>query len=721
MMTPDVPMTRDLVLVGGGHTHALVLRSWGMQPLAGARLTLIDPAAAAAYSGMLPGFVSGHYSRDELDIDLVRLARFAGARLILAPATGLDLAARTISVTGRPPVPFDVASFDVGITSVMPSVPGFAEHAIPAKPLTPFARKWDRFRAADGPARVAVIGGGVAGAELAMAMAHALRDRGRQPDIHLIDRSKVLTEANRPGRKILLEALGTQGVTLLEDAAIAEVQPDAVVLSDGRRVGSDFTVGAAGARAHDWQMAMALDLHEGFIKVGATLQSSDPGVFAVGDCAHLSHDPRPKAGVYAVRQAPVLLDNLKSALSGRAMRAYRPQSDYLKLVSMGGKTAMAEKWGKALAGPALWRLKDRIDRKFMDKFRDYPAMGHPPLPARHAEGVPEALGPRPMCGGCGAKVGRSALTRALADMSSPDRPDIERLDGDDAALLTVGGVRQVITTDHLRAVTHDPHLMARIAAIHALGDIWAMGARPQAATVTIILPRLSETLQRRTLSEIMEAAGAVIRAAGATIVGGHSSVGSELTIGFTVTGICDAVPKTLSGARPDDVLILTKPLGSGVILAAEMASVARGGVVAACHDAMLTPQDRASDCLSGARAMTDVTGFGLAGHLGGLCAASDVAAEVTLDAVPLMYGALDLSREGWSSTLMPKNRQGAGPVTGASGAAGDLMFDPQTAGGLLAAVPQDAAGAALDALRAAGYPAARIGRLVAGAPCVTFL
>jgi len=212
-MTPqNFPFTRDLVLIGGGHSHALVLRSWAMAPLAGARLTLIDPAPAAAYSGMLPGFVAGHYPRDALDIDLVRLARFAGARLILAPATGIDLDARQVTVEGRPPVDFDVASVDIGITSAMPALPGFADHGRPAKPLAPFATAWDGFASAEGPAQAAVIGGGVAGCELAMAMAHRLRAAGRAAQITLIDRSAILSEATPSGRRIVMRALAALGV-----------------------------------------------------------------------------------------------------------------------------------------------------------------------------------------------------------------------------------------------------------------------------------------------------------------------------------------------------------------------------------------------------------------------------------------------------------------------------------------------------------------------------
>jgi selenide,water dikinase len=205
-------------------------------------------------------------------------------------------------------------------------------------------------------------------------------------------------------------------------------------------------------------------------------------------------------------------------------------------------------------------------------------------------------------------------------------------------------------------------------------------------------------------------------AAGAHILGGHSSLGSELTVGFTVTGICEDDPVTLGGARPGAVLILTKPIGSGTIMAAEMARAAPGRAVAEAWDAMRQDQGRASAILKGAQAMTDVTGFGLAGHLSGICEASGCGAELRVADVPLMPGALDLAEAGTRSTLFADNLSGAGAViTGAGGPRTDLMFDPQTAGGLLAAVAEQDAERLLAELRAAGYAAAVVGRMVKGA------
>ncbi|WP_171102287.1 selenide, water dikinase SelD [Ruegeria sp. HKCCD7255] len=709
MNRPPLPLTRDLVLIGGGHTHALLLRKWGMNPLPGARVTVINPGPTAPYSGMLPGFVAGHYDRDALDIDLIKLARFAGARVVLGAVEGIDAENHRVHLPHRPPIAFDVAAINVGITSDMPALPGFAEHAVPAKPLGRFAARWAEYLSGDGPASIVVIGGGVAGAELAMAMAHALLSRRRQGTVTVIDNATALTATKPKSADTIRKAMAELGVTLIESASIARITAEYVELTDGQQIAAHFVTGAAGAKPYDWMAETGLEMQDGFIKVNSYLQSSDPLIFAAGDCAHLTENPRPKAGVYAVREAPILFNNLRAALGSGRLKRYVPQNDYLKLISLGGKSALGERLGKSFSGSLMWRWKDHIDQNFMNKFRDLPKMEPPALPHARAAGMQEALGDKPMCGGCGAKLGRGALADVLNQRPPPSRDDVVPLPGDDAALLKTGDAQQVMTTDHLRSFVHDPVLMTHIAAVHALGDIWAMGAQPQAATTTIILPRMSATLQSRTLNEIMATADAVIRAAGAEIVGGHSSMGDEMTIGFTLTGLCEKEPITLSGGKPGDALILTKPLGSGILMAAEMAGDAEGEWVAQAYTHMSQPQGEASRLLRAAHAMTDVTGFGLAGHLQGLCVASGCGAVLDLDAIPTMSGAVELSARGVASTLYPENRALV-PNLPEDGKAA-LLFDPQTAGGLLAAIAPDTATVLCDQLKAAGYPAAIIGHL----------
>lgn len=725
-MQPVIPQTRDLVLIGGGHTHALVLRRWGMKPLPGVRLTVINPHPTAPYSGMLPGHIAGHYDRAALEIDLVQLARHAGARVILGRAEGIDLAARTVQVPGRPPVGFDVASIDIGITTEMPELQGFAEHGAPAKPMDDYATRWDAFvdaaAAGRAPAQVVVLGSGIAGVELALASAHRLRQAGiADPQVTIVESApEPLPNIGKGARHALIAHLARAGVALEVGATAAAATPKGLRLADGRLLPAGFVLGAAGARPQPWLGSTGLALTEGHIDVGPTLQTAtDPNVFAVGDCAHLTHAPRPKAGVFAVREAPVLYDNLRAALGVGKMRAYHPQKDYLKLVSTGFKGAVADKAGLRLDGRWLWRWKDHIDRKFMRKFHELPAMPPPPLPREVAAGVVEELaGGKPLCGGCGAKVGPGALRAALAGLPGPQREDTLSGPGDDAAVLTHGAGVQVMTTDHLRAFTEDPWLMARITATHALGDIWAMGAEPQAALAQVTLPRLSPALQERTLAEVMAAAQEVFHAAGADLVGGHTSVGSELTLGFTLTGLARrSIAK--GGARPGDALILTKPLGTGTVLAAEMARAAPGRAVTACFESQVRPLSTDAAILAPeARAMTDVTGFGLAGHLLEILDASGCAARLDLSAIPFLPGAVALAAAGHRSTLYPANRVAAVRMKLPDTPEAALLFDPQTAGGLLAAVPAERAEALVAALGAAGAPAARIGTLTEGHPWI---
>jgi selenide,water dikinase len=715
MQPMPLPLTRDLVLVGGGHTHALVLRQLAMAPLPGLRVTLVNPLPDAPYTGMLPGHVAGHYPRADLEMDLVKLARLAGARLVLDRAVGLQ--DNAILLANRPALDFDVASIDIGISSALPDVPGFMDNGVAAKPLGDYAARWAeyvaRVKAGQVAAQIVILGAGVAGVELALSMDHRLRAHPRQ--ITVIERDRALPHLGRAARGRLLAEMARVGISLIEGAEVAQVVPGAVHLADGREIPATLTLGAAGSRPQGWLAGTGLDLTEGYITVGPTLQSvTRADVFAVGDCAHMQHAPRPKAGVFAVRQAPVLYHNLIASLSGQGgLRAYHPQRDYLKLISLGDRRALADKWGLPQQGAWLWRLKHRIDVKFMRMFHDLAPMPRPAPPARAAADVARLMLGQPLCGGCGAKLGAAVLATGLRGIDPDARAD-------DAAVITTGGAVQVLASDHLRALTGDPWLMGRIAANHALGDLWAMGARGQGVLVNLTLPPQSQTLAARELADLMAGIRATCDAAGLPVLGGHTAFGAELTVGLTVAGLLDGPARTKGGGRPGDALILTKPLGSGTLLAGEMALRAQGRDIAALWHALVQSQRRASEILTPvAQAMTDVTGFGLAGHLAEMLRAGPArGALLRAGALPLMSGARDLAAAGVASVLAAANRDDLdglrvdGDVDPAVAA---LCLDPQTAGGLLAAVPRDLAPGALAALRAAGYQAAVIGELTQAA------
>ena len=714
-MLTTLPYTRDLVLIGGGHAHALVLKAWGMNPLPGARLTLINPGPTAPYTGMLPGYIAGHYRRDELEIDLVRLCRHAGARLIMDSSLDIDQSRHEIILGSRGPVGYDIASINVGITAGL-NVPGFSTYGISAKPLNAYADRWNIFKSqvvkGYTTPDVVVIGGGVAGCELAMAMAYALQAKGISPRVTVIELGSQISGVGSKVQHQILMAMANLGIVIKTGLKVVGVTENQVLLDGHQPIAATLCVGAAGGVAQDWITQTNLPQKDGFIKVSSDLGVvGDDALFAVGDCALMANGLLPKAGVFAVRAAPILHHNMRATLTGRKRNHWKPQKKYLKLISVGEKSAIAEKMGVAIAGRLMWLWKNKIDRAFMKRLRDFPEMVAPTVTSELAAGVAEILATKPLCGGCGAKVGRGILSTALNNIAQPTHNVLTGV-GDDAAVLRQpNGEFQVISTDHLRSFIDDPELMTRIALVHALGDIWAMGAQPQVGLASIVLPQMSASLQQRTLLEITQVATEVLGAAGAQLVGGHTTMGAELTIGFTVTGTSKDMPLTVAGAKPGDVLILTRPIGSGVILAADMAGQADGRDVAATLAIMAQMQDREAEVLSPvAHAMTDVTGFGLAGHVHAICKASGLDASLFRDAIPIYSGARELSDAGVSSTLMPANSSDT-PLNGAHDA---LLYDPQTAGGLLAAVPKKQSAAVIEALIGQGCTGHIIGHLTTG-------
>lgn len=724
-MRPFELKNRDVAFIGGGHAHALALKAWGMNPVPGARLTLIDPNPKAPYTGMLPGLVAGHYRREELEIDLVRLARHADARLVLGRVKGIDRTNRTIKVAGRADIAYDLASINIGSSSKLRSIPGFEEHAIPAKPLDRFADEWEKFAssvaAGIAPPRATVVGGGVAGVELALAMEHRLaKTTSATAEISILEaKEDLLGELGSRARNLVKAQVHRAGIRVLTSERVAAFYPDRVETESGKSIECCFAAVAAGATAQDWLNNAGIELENGFVVVDDELRStSDPSIYAVGDCAHFGAASLPKAGVYAVRQAPILLRNLRTDLTSGSRRSYRPQRDFLRLVSIGERRAVGQRFGLGVCGKAVWRFKDRIDRKFMRKLSELRKMDDSDAHSK-ADENDGALNPDRLCGGCGSKLGQGRLQDALVELPKIGRKDVEFGGGDDAAALQIGGKTQVISTDHIRAFVDDHWLHARIASIHALGDVWAMGATPQSALAQIVLPVMADPMLEATLKEIMHGAASAFSPEGVEIIGGHTSLGTELLIGFTVTGIAESRIIRKAGTKPGDKLILTKALGTGTILAGEMDMLADGRDVAHALSEMSRPSGNASRILSkAANAMTDVSGFGLAGHLMEILEQSGVSAVLELDAIPFLPGAVELASRGVRSTIWPANTKVSAAMTFNPGDRAALLFDPQTAGGLLAAVPSSLAPGTMDDLRSAGVHAAQIGEISEGRPWI---
>jgi selenide,water dikinase len=714
-------LQRDLVLVGGGHSHALALRMLAMKPIAGLRITLISPSSHTPYSGMLPGLIAGHYYFEQAHIDLARLCQWAEVRFIAGQVIGLDPHKQRLTLADRPAIDYDVVSIDIGSQPELDSVPGARAHATPVKPIAELWQRWQELHGrltasrARGKYRISVVGGGAGSVELALAIAHCLKDKPMRLDLWCAA-PQILQSYNSRARRSVMSALKRADIYVHLDTRVVAVQPDRLELADGERAEYDELFWCTGAGAAPWIAASGLATDaQGFLAVRDTLQAQqDDHVFGTGDIATQTNHPRPKAGVFAVRQGPVLAHNLRAALLRTPLGQYRPQRRFLSLISLGDKQATADRGPFSATGHWVWRWKDRIDKTFMARFDNLPAT----MPQKPAARLPElqSVSQQSFCGGCGAKVGADALAGALVSLSE-EYPEHCVGGGDDStAVPAPAGVPVVQSLDVLRQLVSDPWQMGRIAANHALSDLYACGAKPVSALAAVTLPYADSALLERDLQQLLAGALHEFAAVDCQLRGGHSMQGQELSLGFVVNGIASSGDGTLlskTGAAPGDQLLLTKPLGTGTLFAAHMQLAADGRDVAAAIASMLQSNRGAAELAltHGASACTDITGFGLLGHMLEMLG-DHLGARLKLAQIPLLRGVLEQFRAGIVSTMQVANTRSAGdhlqrlePVDEAHLQA---LFDPQTSGGLLIALPAQRVPALLGALHLHGYAQAQV-------------
>lgn len=362
------PRTVTLVLVGGGHAHAVALAE-GLAARDGIAIVLLAPDRFAPYSGMIPGVIAGRYEARDAHVDLERLCIARGARLVRGRAVGLDRSGRHLLLEDGSCLGFDLLSINVGITPDVSAIGG-AGHATTIKPIDGLIDRIGTLKAQGRPQHVAVVGGGAGGVEVAFAIRNGLAGCR----VTLVMRDGLLPDHGRLARWLVRRALRRQNIAMLSGFAVERIAPGRLIASDGREVLADGLLLNTGAAAPAWFPATGLSSDpSGFLAVASTLQVlGEDRIFAAGDCATMVETPRPRAGVYAVRQGPVLAQNLMEAASalrhGRAarLRAYRPQDRALAILSTGDGRAVAS-WGPlAASGRWVWRWKDRIDRAFMD-------------------------------------------------------------------------------------------------------------------------------------------------------------------------------------------------------------------------------------------------------------------------------------------------------------------------------------------------------------------
>jgi len=756
-MQANASITKNLVMVGGGHSHALVLRKMGMEPWpTNVGITLITNLADTPYSGMLPCHIAGLYDFDTAHIDLRPLTRFANCRLIMDQMVGLDPEKRQVICRDHPPIAYDTLSIDIGSTPTKSQVPGAAQYAIPAKPVPGLLREWGSYLVElekalianpQTPATIGIVGGGVGGVEMAFAMQVRLwelmnqhgRDPKQQVAVHIFQRGAHLAKGrNRRTQKLVEHMCQVRNIQVHTHQNVCQVSMEGVRCQSGLEVACDRTFWVTNAAAPRWLTNSSLSLTpDGFIAVKDTLQARrHPNIFAAGDVATMINHARPKAGVFAVRQGPPLYRNLKRHVLGQAPKPFRPQKRYLNIIDTDTHTSIAS-WGP-FAIRAKWcrHWKDSIDRKFMSLFSDFPDMNGGKEVSRIAavtQALSAAIAPKAQtqhdptantmhCSGCGSKVGGKVLSRALARVRAeapshadwPYRHNIYAgLDApDDAAVIQIpSGKLAVHTVDHFSALIKDPFVFGQICANHCLSDLFAMGATSHNVLAIATIPYGTNAAQEETLYQLLLGATIVLADAKTFLVGGHTTEGPELSLGFSCNGWIDPEQTWRKGNMlPGQSLILTKALGSGTLFAADQQRLAKGRWIEAAIASMLLSNRGAADCFKqhGATACTDVTGFGLAGHLLEMVEASKVDVALDLNAIAHLPGADKTLSQGIFSSLHKRNQVSAITAiqlerTPTHLPAFQILFDPQTAGGLLASVPTSEVETCLSDLHQMGY------------------
>jgi selenide,water dikinase len=737
------PIVSDLVLLGGGHANIQVLKMLAMKPIGGLRITLISDQTHSPYSGMIPGYLAGYYSYEECHFDLRRICEELGQRFIKAKIIGIDPQRKKIQLENRVEVSYDCASINVGIEpeSIENSTPEAAIKLIPLKPISRFIAHWDRLMAdlkaykGSDPLQLAVVGAGASGVEISIILKMLIDQNNWNATVSLIHRHEFLVSAkDRSAQNRLSKTLNELDIKVFKNTQALKEQESGLVLKDNQGLiqTQDFyrVLTATQASAPQWFKQSGLSVNpDGFVKVTEKLLvENQHDLFAAGDCIHFSPTPLKKAGVYAVRQGRVLEHNIRAFFTGKsALKTFHPKKHVLSLITIGERKALVHQDSASLLRwmwpSLLWTVKDGIDRRFMQRFQAATFSRKPQyfdkvMPMPQSTLVPDDWESN-TCGGCGSKLAATTLTLSLNKLNLPedDAVLLGVKDGEDCALTRFSEHTLCLQSiDQFRAFISDPYLFGQIAAQHALSDIYAMGGVAKTAQVGLTLEAANRKIQQEDIFQLMSGVLDSLTQSGASLVGGHTGEGAELAISIAVQGEVapeQVLRKQLS--KPGNRLILTKPIGTGVVFAANMLAQANGKLVDQALSSMLESNKTAMEIIKAfdVSGCTDITGFGLLGHAFEMLGKNNDAAlgiKIDYPAIPLFDGVGELFAKGYYASIAEENYLSLSMELSAevSNQKCPALFDPQTSGGLLFSVSPDQTEACLAALHQNGVSKACI-------------
>ncbi|BAQ65379.1 FAD-dependent oxidoreductase [Geminocystis sp. NIES-3709] len=372
----------NLVLVGGGHSNAIVLKLWSKKKVSGVKLTLISNAQNTPYSGMLPGYIAGCYNYEESHINLVKLAEIAGIELVIDEVINIDADKKIVSCKSGQKFSFDIISLDIGSIPKNSQIEGANLYTIPIKPVPLFLTKWAEIvnlaqSNPDNKISISIIGGGAGGVELALNIHQKLNSilSLQKININLLHKGDRIVE-NHPisVSNKLTKNLDNRNINLYLNTVVTSVENQDIILDSNIKIFSDYIFLVTQPSAPLWLQNTSIETDkDGFILVNNSLQSVNyPYIFASGDIANIVNYSCPKAGVFAVKQGIPLYKNLCNFLTNQPLKLYYPQQHYLNIIGTGNKNAVAS-WGKiSIESPIIWYWKKYLDYNFMKQFTYFP-------------------------------------------------------------------------------------------------------------------------------------------------------------------------------------------------------------------------------------------------------------------------------------------------------------------------------------------------------------
>ena len=678
-------ITKQLILIGGGHANVQVLKKLCENSIKGLHTILISEHFEATYSGMTPGFINEDFSKEEISIDLQRLCFNAGATFIRDKVTRLDTNNKELQLQNFPPINYDLLSINTGSISNTKKINiKNSSNCFFVKPISSLVKNLSQIDQIlkKNKNKIVIIGGGVASFELAF----SLKRRYESPLEITILEKKILNEKNlnKKTKNNLKKIAGNLSIIEYEGEVIS-ISEKYLTLNNGDKIDYDLSLVSTGASIETWLLESNLIKDEkGFIKVNNNLLSiNEKNIFVTGDACSIENKPKPKSGVMAVRQGEILKENIFLKLIGKNLIKFKPQKNWLYLIGTYKNYALLNYFFLSFHSRWCWKLKVWIDKDFINKFK---FTNNQQMTKRNFE-LENFENTKMYCQGCGSKVSKNTLISYIKKTS-------DNIYLKDSSIVNNKSLQILQSIDHIKLFSSlNPFEFGRISYLHSQNDILAAGGEVKSLSVSLSVPFSENSVEKFYLEYFMEGIKFEADKNNCVISSGHSYQSQEPGITLTLNGeIASNVSK--DSAKKGDLIYLSKPLGTGYLIAAYFNN---SEILSGCDFEKILNNLKKENLFavnsaidSGSQTMTDISGFGLSSHLTDICLSSNLSSELTLSHEILINSNTDLLKM-FQSTGFKNNYESSREYIKISlnHPLKNILFDPQTNGPMLIAINKE--------------------------------